>query len=108
MKLFDFWLEKYASSKKEKIKKKKKRKTGPEGYHKHMKGFKLIKKAELSESRRDSLGSGEFAIPEERKFPIQSRKQAKTAMAYANWPNNAKYKQQVLSVVRRKYPDLGE
>ncbi len=74
--------------------------------HKRQIDRDFSKAAAISDSYRDSLSGGQFAIPEERKFPIQSRKQARTAIAFANWPNNAKYKKSVLAAVRNRYPDL--
>ena len=64
------------------------------------------RKNKLSQAKRKKLPASQFAIPSERIFPIQSKKQAEVALTYADWPNNAKHKAAVRRAVFKKYPSL--
>jgi hypothetical protein len=60
----------------------------------------------LSESYRRSLPASDFAIPKRRAYPIQSQTQAKRALAFAAWPQNAKDRAAVRRAVFKRYPEL--
>lgn len=60
----------------------------------------------LSTKERDTLQDWEFAIPEERKFPIQDESQAKTALSMSKWPKNLKWRARVEKAVAERYPQL--
>ena len=60
----------------------------------------------LSQQRRAQLAGADFAIPEERKFPIQSEQQAVTALTFARWPQNAHLRRRVEATVYARYPWL--
>jgi hypothetical protein len=59
----------------------------------------------LTAWRRNRLPDSAFAIPEERKFPIEDRSHAANAKARAS---GTKYEARVNAAVKRKYPDMGE
>ena len=61
---------------------------------------------EMAQATRAGLSDSDFVFPEERKFPIQSKKQAKIALTFATWPQNKKYRAKVVSAVLKRYPDL--
>lgn len=60
----------------------------------------------LSKSDRDLLMDSDFAIPEERKFPIQDEAQAKIALTMAKWPGNKKHQKRVEKAIAERYPQL--
>lgn len=61
--------------------------------------------AALTAKRRNALRTSVFAIPEERKFPIQDRSHAANALARAS---GTKYESRVRRAVCRRYPNMGE
>jgi len=63
---------------------------------------------EMAQSTREALSDKDFAIPGERLFPIQSAKQAMTALTYATWPDNKKHKDQVFKAVKKRWPKVWE
>ena len=61
--------------------------------------------AKLTTKQRNRLGERSFAIPEERKYPIQDRSHAANALSRASGkPIEAR----VRAAVRKRYPDLGK
>ena len=60
----------------------------------------------LTRGERVTLPDSAFAIPRERKFPIQNKRQAVTALTYATWPENKKYRKRVETAVYKRYPSL--
>ncbi len=60
----------------------------------------------LTRAERVTLSDSAFAIPKERKFPIQNKRQAVTALTYATWPENKKYRKRVEAAVYKRYPGL--
>lgn len=60
----------------------------------------------MAASTRARLSEHDFAIPELRKFPIQSERQAVVALTYAQWPQNATWKARVEAAVYAAYPQL--
>lgn len=61
--------------------------------------------ADLSTKARNRLPDSSFAVPSERKFPIENRGHAANAEARAQ---GTKYEAQVNAAVHRKYPDMGK
>ncbi len=61
----------------------------------------------LTSERRGDIPTEQFAIPERRVFPIQSRDQAKVALRFVRQRrgNPADFPR-VIAAIRRKYPDL--
>jgi hypothetical protein len=64
------------------------------------------KKNKLSKRRRAALPSSAFALPKQRKFPMQSAKQAVTALTYARWPQNQPRRAAVERAVYKQWPKL--
>lgn len=50
--------------------------------------------------------SADYVFPDKKTWPIKTLKQAKTALVYATWPQNAKVKAQVVKAVLAKWPQL--
>ena len=61
--------------------------------------------AVLTAKTRKAIPTSDFAIPEERKFPIRDRIHAANALSRAS---GTKYESRVRAAVRRKYPDMGK
>lgn len=61
--------------------------------------------AVLTAKRRDKLATSTFAIPEERKFPIQDESHARNALARSS---GTKYESRVRRAVCKRYPNMGE
>ena len=66
---------------------------------------KTVTAAVLTSKRRNKLATSTFAIPEERKFPIQDASHARNALARAS---GTKYEARVRRAVCKRYPDMGE
>ena len=60
--------------------------------------------AKLTAKKRSGLAKSTFAVPSERKFPIEDRSHAANAKARAS---GTKYEAQVNAAVKRKYPSMG-
>ena len=60
----------------------------------------------IAPSTRSRMASGAFAIPERRIFPIGSKRQARRALTFAEWPNNRKWRSRVHRAVFARYPEL--
>jgi len=63
-------------------------------------------RAALSDSQRASMPQQQFAVPQRRTFPIDTRARAIKALAYAKWPNNQRWETQVRKAVFARYPEL--
>lgn len=61
--------------------------------------------AKLNAKKRNALGKSSFAVPSERKFPINDRSHAANAKSRAS---GTKYQGQVDRAVARKYPSMGK
>ena len=66
------------------------------------------KARELTTKARNKIPEGQFAIPEQRKYPIHDRAHARNAMARVSQFGTPAEKAKVHSAVRSKYPDMGE
>jgi hypothetical protein len=65
-----------------------------------------IPKTALSARKRESLRRSDFAVPSERKYPINDLFHARLALTYALTPSNAAYRDEVVSAVLARYPEL--
>lgn len=61
---------------------------------------------EMAQSERESLKPSEFVFPKERKWPINTAKQAMTALTWSTWPQHKAVSKQVRDAVFKKYPEL--
>ena len=55
---------------------------------------------------RDEMPASDFALPSERKFPINTKEQAMHALTFAEWPNNKHNAVAVRRAVFERYPEL--
>jgi hypothetical protein len=67
-------------------------------YHKVLEG--------LSPAEKDKLKPEDFIFPDKRSWPIHDEKHAKTALVWATWPQYKNIKNEVVSAVLKKYPQL--
>jgi len=65
-----------------------------------------MKKTSLSSSKRASLRASDFAVPSERKYPINDLFHARLALTYVLTPSNAAYRDEVVRAVLARYPEL--
>ena len=65
-----------------------------------------IPKTALSERKRASLRASDFAVPSERKYPINDLFHARLALTYVLSPSNAAYRDEVVDAVLARYPEL--
>lgn len=64
--------------------------------------------AKLTAKTRNAIPTKEFALPGERKFPIEDRSHAQNALARASQSGVKSIKEKVTAAVHRKYPDMGK
>ena len=64
--------------------------------------------SKLNSKERNAIPSKEFALPGERKFPIENRSHAQNALARASQGGVPEIKAKVSAAVRRKYPNMGK
>lgn len=62
--------------------------------------------AELSARRRKNLPATAFAIPEERRYPINDRRHAANALARVAQSGTPEEKRRVKAAVKRRFPDM--
>lgn len=62
--------------------------------------------AKLTSKKRNRMRSTSFAIPSERKYPINDLSHARNALARVAQHGTAAEKSQVRSAVKRKYPRI--
>jgi hypothetical protein len=65
-----------------------------------------MKKSVLSARKRRALPASAFAVPSERKYPINDLFHARLALTYVLSPSNAEYRDEVVRAVLAKYPEL--
>jgi hypothetical protein len=63
-------------------------------------------RAALSSFQRASMSRSQFAVPQRRTFPIDTRARAIKALSYAKWPNNKRWESQVRKAVFARWPEL--
>jgi hypothetical protein len=64
--------------------------------------------AKLKASQRNKLPSSTFALPQERKFPIEDHSHAVNALSRASEGGIAAVKAKVRAAVDKKYPELAK
>jgi hypothetical protein len=62
--------------------------------------------ARLSASQRRNLPRGDFALPRQRKYPINDRSHARNALARVSQYGSPRQKARVRAAVRRRYPGI--
>ena len=65
-----------------------------------------MKKTALSSRKRAALKASDFAVPSERKYPINDLFHARLALTYVLSPSNAAYRDEVVRAVIARYPEL--
>ncbi len=65
-----------------------------------------IPKTALTEKKRATLRASDFAVPSERKYPINDLFHARLALTYVLSPSNAAYRDEVVRAVMARYPEL--
>jgi hypothetical protein len=64
--------------------------------------------ADLTSGERKQLKSSDFALPAQRKYPIENRSHARNALARVSQYGTEEEKRKVRAAVKRKYPDMGD
>lgn len=64
--------------------------------------------ARLSAARRKKIPTSKFAIKRGRKYPINTRRRARTALGLVGMHGTAAQKRTVRAAVRRRYPGVGK
>lgn len=64
--------------------------------------------SKLTAGERKEIPTEEFALPGERKFPIEDRSHAQNALARAAQSGVSSIKAKVTAAVHRKFPDMGK
>lgn len=64
--------------------------------------------ARLSTARRKKIPTSKFAIKRGRKYPIDTRRRARTALGLVGMHGTAAQKRTVRAAVRRRYPGVGK
>ena len=65
-----------------------------------------IPKTALTDKKRAALRASDFAVPSERKYPINDLFHARLALTYVLTPSNAAYRDEVVRAVMARYPEL--
>jgi hypothetical protein len=65
-----------------------------------------MKKTALPSRKRAALKASDFAVPSERKYPINDLFHARLALTYVLSPSNAAYRDEVVRAVLARYPEL--
>lgn len=63
--------------------------------------------ARLKAAERSKIPTAEFAEPEDRKYPIDTKKRARTALGLVGMHGSGSEKARVDAAVHRKYPGVG-
>jgi hypothetical protein len=64
--------------------------------------------AKLTSRGRNRLPAGDFAIPDERKYPIEDEAHARNALARVEHFGTPAEQAEVRAAVHRKFPAIGE
>jgi hypothetical protein len=64
--------------------------------------------AKLTYRERKELPTSEFAIPEERKYPVHNKDHAQNALVRVSQHGTPEERERVRRVVYRRYPELRE
>lgn len=65
-----------------------------------------VDETELNAKKRKSLPTSDFALPKERKYPVDTKNRARNALARVSQFGSNKEKAKVRSKVKRKYPGI--
>jgi hypothetical protein len=63
--------------------------------------------AVLSAAERNALPASEFAMPEQREYPIHDEDHARDALSRVKQDGTEDEQRQVYAAVKRKYPQMG-
>lgn len=69
---------------------------------------KRARGGKLTAKERNSLSTKSFALPSERKYPIEDSNHARNALARVSQHGSSEQKEKVRAAVHRKYPDIGK
>jgi hypothetical protein len=64
------------------------------------------RRGDLTEEMRAELRSRDFAVPDERKYPIHDLRHGQLALTYVMAPSNMRYRYRVMASVFPRYPSL--
>ena len=64
--------------------------------------------AKLSSSQRNSLPTSDFAIPSERKYPVNDASHARNALSRVSSNGTSAQKSAVRAKVAKKFPGIGK
>jgi len=64
--------------------------------------------AKLTGKQRKKLTSSEFAMPAQRKYPINDKAHARNALSRVAASGTPAQQKQVRAAVKRKYPSIGK
>lgn len=64
--------------------------------------------AKLTGKQRKTLTSSQFALPAQRKYPINDKAHARNALARVAQSGTPAQQKQVRAAVKRKYPSIGK
>jgi len=66
----------------------------------------IVYEKELDTKKRNSLPDASFALPKERKYPIDTIERARNALARVSANGTDAEKKAVRAAVKRKFPDI--
>lgn len=64
--------------------------------------------AKLTSSARKAIPTKSFAVPSERKYPIEDANHARNALSRVSANGTPEQKAEVRAAVHRKYPEIGK
>ena len=64
--------------------------------------------AKLTSKERNSLPSSDFAVPSERKYPLNDPNHARNALSRVSQFGTADLKKKIREKVHRKFPGIGQ
>ena len=70
-------------------------------------GFKPVAEKKLTTKERKGLKTSIFALPDERKYPINDKSHARNALSRVAANGTAAEKKKVRAAVSKKYPSIG-
>lgn len=62
----------------------------------------------LSTTARNEIPSSKFALPSQRKYPIEDKSHARNALARVSQHGDSALRARVAAKVHAKYPDIGK
>ena len=64
--------------------------------------------AKLTSKERNSLPSSDFAVPSERKYPLNDMNHARNALSRVSQYGYPELKEKIRAAVHRKFPGIGK